>query len=608
MEVIDISKGGTPKDWEPEKLLSSFRAKLAHFSKSLSPEKVAALEKSVASLIKPVNVVKFGLVIESKNAFANPVMFSEVVGLLAHGSPVIVNREFMLAWRALFVNVQIPLEWYHQMEGELTLIIPEGAGNPEILGFNEKELIQGTFKELPPLKNSEIDQALNRLLVKETSDRKFARIGMIIGHGSEGSIAQLSPQDFSKVQHTLHSKGMLFGALSSCHAGGSNLEKIEESPYPLMVLSSSEIYSTGGLHRPSYNGVLEYVKKGIQKEKIGVIIPQNKFLTMEAFELDEGLQTIFKGNAKYNTPTLISPKVGSEGFKLQLHGLKRLQDRVISHPISITEKNNGFISMGGTGYHILKEVKAEKVPLETIVTNTFDLLKLSESSTKKAIFISKIKCPILKEDWLSGSYEKVALFASQGGQTILFSNPGLFGTSYHYITGGSLKSVPEDKALFMYYSWFATTLRSKGNEGMLEFFEFQKQFFGKTTSTSPLHEVFGFMIQASCDEQVEVSLGFQKLIQTLKAKGLKKELEFAKEFAQNLNLQAHIDLVSNALAPELIQKIQAGKVQETINYLKNRMKNTQDPLFLLNEPDLKGQTPLYWAIHLKQPEIIDFLT
>lgn len=47
----------------------------------------------------------------------------------------------MLAWAFKFVDLQIPLHWYHQVGGDLTLITPEGAGTPETLGFNEKELI-----------------------------------------------------------------------------------------------------------------------------------------------------------------------------------------------------------------------------------------------------------------------------------------------------------------------------------------------------------------------------------------------------------------------------------------------------------------------------------
>lgn len=202
------------------RLISALKEKLISEAKKDSPliQKIITLsyekQGGVAppiSVVKSETPIKLGLIFESNGQLSNASMFNGFEKLLMHHTPVVVNREFMLTYRHRFFTSQLSLQWYHQKGGNFTVILPKGKELKDS-GFNQEELVLGTFKELLFLEIEEEAKCLNRLLLFKP------RVDYIAGHGNQETIAGLSLDQFLKVQEVLFSKGVQFGILDTCFA------------------------------------------------------------------------------------------------------------------------------------------------------------------------------------------------------------------------------------------------------------------------------------------------------------------------------------------------------------------------------------------------------
>lgn len=567
---------------------------------------------SIVEKTKPFEIVKFGLIFEQGNLLTNSTMYFDAEKLLMHGTPVIVNREFLVAHRHMILHLKFPCQCFHQKDGNLSIIIPSEKRHLENLGFNKKEFIQGSFTKLPPLYQTTAARDLDQILLNETSEKNFLRVEETHGHGSpsyedaESYIAGLPIKEFLDVQSVLKKKGTVFGIVDTCFGGGDHINTIKQTAFPILVASSSELPSRGGKFDPSYDGILDYVSSNIQKGEL-------KFDETSLFS-NENVHEILSHIIMENAPQLILPSnepVAITPLSRQHQSFKRLQKNFEKQTI-ILEGTGGFISPGGTKNHLLKEVIASEHDIQGIAKGTFSQLDLSDSPVKKGIFIGKMECKRDPSDWFSKDFNKVMIYASKENNFLLFSKLDLFNRpEYFYCFFNSpqpelnqLNQLTEESAYCNYYLNFARTIQKRGEEGKSLLLEFQKTLFGKAANL-PLHRIYSTIVKASLyDHGVEKrNECFRSFQDQLKENFSKEEMQSIYDLAKELKLPLFANIAESALAPELIQHIWHRKEDSTLTFLKK----ANHPELLIQERDLQNKSPLCWALHSDQMDLFEYL-
>lgn len=562
---------------------------------------------SIEDKVKPLEVVKMGIVIEQENLLTNFAMLSAAKQLLMHGTPVVVNREFLIAHRLQLLKLQIPCQYFHQKEGDLSVIIPGSGKNPLDFGFDNKKLKESSLIQLPPLCSTGVAKDLDHLLLKETSEKKFLRVVETHGHGSpsdsgrEGKIAGLPLNVYFEVNHVLKKKGAVFGVLNSCFAGGGNINTIKQSLFPLLVTSSSEMPTRSAEKDPSFNDILNYVCNSIQKGELQ--------LDETALFSDEKVHQVLSHMNRTMSPQLVMPAneplAITPPTKLQQTFL-RLNRSIETAPI-VLEGKGGFISPGGTKNHLLVDVTASENDIQSLTNQTLSLLKLSNSHVKKGIFIEKLTCP---STLFVGDFQQVMIFASKTEKMLVFSVKDSSDQLQYFACifnsqNPSIYNVPLDNALFAYYSSFGQTIGKKGKEGEDLLFEFQNAFFGKGF-LEPIHEIYATLVRASLYEHG--SVGRKIYLETFQNQ-LKDyllpdtQLNFIQMAAKNLGLPIFAHSAKEILTPELIKRIWRRKEESTLEFLKqsDRLET------LIHQRDTNNQTPLSWALRTDQMDLFDFI-
>lgn len=504
---------------------------------------------------KPIEVVKFGLFIEQEDLLTNSAIFINATNLLRDGIPVIVNRDFLVAHRNRFIGASFSC--FHQKEGNFSVISPgKDLGD---FGFNVEELVEGSFLELPVLKESRASKDLEKVLLKENEKNKFYRVGHLSGHGSPFSIIGLPISEFHEVQMTLKKKGMKFGIMDTCFGGGGNLEAIRQTPFPILLNSSSEVSSTLRGLNPSQTGILDYAARQIEKN-----LNSPLKLDEEAFLGDDTVHSILKGYPIENAPQMILPS--SKPFLItpdteEHKSFKRLQKAVYTEPITL-EGKGGLLSPGGTKNHLLHEVITSSNP-EDLASETFRLLELSKSrsSVKKGFFIKTM-----------GDFKNVMLFASSTRNLLVYSKEGEVSTDFE---------------ILKYYLNFVRSLEKKGEKGEARFKEFQKLFFGEDMHL-PFHQAMTEIMNAYLYPEKE-----QKLDLTQECSREQKELLF--EAASKLDLSTLKDILEERFTPKIIQSIKLRKEIEESQFKE------------IDARDITGKSPLFWALYTEQLDLVDVL-
>lgn len=534
---------------------------------------------------KPIKVVKFGLILEQSDLLTNDALFIPAENLLKDGIPIIVNRDFLVAHRRGFAGLEVPCTCFHQKEGGFSVILPVNSGSLADFGFNEQEMVQGSFSELPDFKDTQPSKDLDKILLKENEKNKFSRVGHLTGHGLPEFIIGLPISEFQEVQNTLKKKGMKFGIIDTCFGGGGNLKEIQKTPYPVLLNSSSEVSSIARFLNPSQSGILEYACNQLQKN------PNSALKLDEAtFLEDETVHSILKGYGIKNAPQMIIPT--SKPFLItpeapEHKSFRRLQKAIYEELITL-EGKGGLVSPGGTKNHLLNEVKTSSNPYE-LANETFRLLNLSNSKVEKGFFIKNM-----------GDFKNVVLFASnEMGNNLIFSKEGKF---YYYLFNVEKGAeISADVATSMSYTYFAKTLVKKGEKGEALLKEFQKHFFGKEID-SPFHQALTMIVKAYLYPETDQNPDLSLLAKDFSFEQKKMILMIAKD----LHLSSLENALEGVFTPKLIQNIKQ-KEGKTIQWIKSQLEECQDRRSFLNEPDATGKTALFWALQTEQKDLIDFL-
>lgn len=515
-------------------------------------------------------ILKVGLIFESESLLANRALWTLAKKLLIHGTPLIVNREFLISHRHAFFCFQIHCRCFHLKEGDLSLIIPERGKTLKELGFNENELVPGSFKEVPPAHQTNVEQDLDRLLTVAIWIGARAGHGFPVDKDKEGQIAGNSSSQFSKTQAALKSKGMRFCSIDSCFGSGSNMAIIEQTPFPVLVASSSETPTTAEGKAPSYERILDYVKRCLQNYGE----PFDK-------ELHEKIHEQFKEQPIENAPLIIFPNAKPIAITPSHHYFKCLQLQNYENLI-LLEGNEigGFLTPGGTKNHLLKKVSAKNHTIKGVADETFRLLYLSISATEKGIFIGEFEG--------KSQVKRVMIFASKEGNQLLYYVPGFFSSEYYFCdftsTPHKIETASETFALLHYYECFARTMQDKE---LIP--KFQDTFFGKEAS-SPLHQMFASLLEGKED-------GFSE--EVIKKFTASERLALL-GFANRLKLSSFVQKAESALTPPIIKCIQEQTEEKAMVFLKNHSAK-------LLKKDAQGKTPLFWAIHLDKKALISFI-
>lgn len=599
LSVFDSTYQSMPEDWFYYHMMDKLNDEFQKYE-LFDVDKVtnlSLLKEELLSLLKHPNPIRMTIIIETSPIDTdNDAMLSRFTDSIQDGIPCLLNRDFFQIQAQNIKEKTInfdDVDIYVQKKGDLCAVIPKGDSLEEY-GFAADQFELSTGQHLKPSGHSlKIAQDLKSVLVSETKDERFFRLVDFHGHGSypgfpeqidetlKGKIAGLPAQELQDSLLALKERNMVFMALGSCYAAGTNITDIhlpnQVISCPIYVHSSFDTVTYTHKSTPllkaaekllfprrlqgqMYVQSLRQLTKSDRQKLMHMPIktdPAYKFTNLGTLLLPANQQDIPK--VAY---TIADPEEILDVSRAQrengnsIEGLKTLEDKnasrkayVFSDPIvPFTLSASGplpmiLLSRGGTTQHVIKEVVAPQQDIVDIAKETFNAFipigaeDVDQEPASKAFFIAHMHCKYegkevkLSQVMIVNAMDQRKIIFKIGGEddfrSINFDKSGNAASGYLWKIGKA-ETLSLNEALRDIYMAAAASIPTSeallqttaGRRSQLEVLEALDAYFFQRMP--PAAKLYSAILKRNCEQPSDIINVLKEVKQELSNSPLKK--------------------------------------------------------------------------------------